>query len=313
MNTLREKLKACIEQERSLVLVESHLLKLSDRLEERKKDLALMDQVVAKEHEDIIALERLSMRQLFHQVLGADMEQRLAKEREEFLLAVLKRKDILKSIELMEFEHKILQEKLDALPQIKSTLAHLLSARKEEILFKGGKSKDQILNLNRKIDDLTRIKREIYEAKIAGAKVKQSVLIVLKYLEQAIIGKEWNPNNYKKGINKDSVQKAQDEFYKLKQFLLRFNDELMDIDQHRNQNFLKDFVDVVDLAKRYHQKLIADWYLAQQIFQSKEEMNRLLQRTEMTMIALTDEDKNIDQTILGMEGQQKDIIINDIN
>ena len=66
----------------------------------------------------------------------------------------------------------MLEEQSIRLPVVEKKLNILVEKRESEILNVGGNVKNQIQVINSQIDDNFQLKREIYEAKIVGTKVK---------------------------------------------------------------------------------------------------------------------------------------------
>ena len=303
-----ERLKECLEKERSLGLVKSHLAKLKERLEDRRKDLDYVEKIMAKEYQDIVALEKLGMRKLFQEVLGSREEQ-LEIERQEYLMVVLKHREVVKSVALMEYEEQVLLEKVESLKEIKEEVKKLIAIREKELIAGGGAYRDEIKSINAKLDDKIAENREIYEAKIVCAKVKKQVALVIAYLNDAVAQDEWNDSYANRRKRTKSIDNAQGAFYKVKQFLEQLEDELYDIFQHRNIRFLNLVEDEEVLAKSYHSNLITDWVIHRKIHNSIFNMQFLHDRLERLSSSLEHEEKKVKESTSFLEKQREQWVL----
>lgn len=127
-------------------------------------DLAFHRKKMQKEHEDVIKLEKISVLSLFQQILGNAKEQ-LEKERQEYLQAVLEYNSISKEIDLMKYELELLQNKRKDANEIKNQLDYYLKVKEQKILFHNKVDTKKIREINRDIDQLHTLNRELKEAK----------------------------------------------------------------------------------------------------------------------------------------------------
>ena len=100
-----------IEAYQSMVMARQHLAKLKLRIEEERKACAVLLDLLNKEYEDIEALEKANVSRLFALVLK-NQEEQMEIERQEYLHAAIKYREACKMLELLEFEQKVLEEKL---------------------------------------------------------------------------------------------------------------------------------------------------------------------------------------------------------
>ena len=133
MADLSQKIKEALEQLTSL----EHAKKRYDEVKESIKEMNLswkeMDKQLDKELKDIQKLEKLGLKSLFHKVLGSK-EEELERERQEYLALNLKYKELIKSIEIAEFEEKVLAKKVVEIEVVERYLAKLMDQREKEIL-----------------------------------------------------------------------------------------------------------------------------------------------------------------------------------
>ena len=103
MSELQQQLKESIEELTRIRMVGEHMRQLTSRLQAEEKALQVMEATLTKEQRDVEALEREGLTSMFRKFLG-DREEKLEKEREEYLKASLRYNEIYKSVELIRFE-----------------------------------------------------------------------------------------------------------------------------------------------------------------------------------------------------------------
>ena len=195
-----------------------------------------------------------------------DRKQQIEIERQEYLEAILNHKDHLKGIELMEFERQVLKEKLRETSVVEKKIERLIKLRESQILSLGGKDQTLLRNMNDQIDDTLRLKREIYEAKIVGTKIKVKLQQMIQNLSVAGEREDWNSEHHMRGGGRNYVNQAQEIFYKVKQLILQFEDELQDIYTLRDIKILQGIDNIDRVMKIYYDNLISDWVVKNRIY-----------------------------------------------
>ena len=311
LNNTEENIKALLEKITHLKLAKSHLQKLDTRLLEAYQELANLESKMDKELSDVEKLQDLTIHQLFSKILGGQ-EQRLEIERQEYLEAVLNYKDAKKSIDLMKFEKEVLEEKTIQLPMLTKELNVLLEKRESEILNYGGSAQNQLKVFNSQIDDNFQLKREIYEAKIIGTKVRVLSESIIKNLQEAhdkerFIDEHGNMLK-RRTVGKSNVQQAQETFYRLKNETLKFEDELEDIYSHREIKFRDSLQGFHQLSKIYYGNLINDWVVSQRIMDALSFVKTFHNRVQRTLLSLDREEKMANEKTIYLQERKKEII-----
>jgi len=107
-------------------LAESRLDFILNELNTKKQQLNDLEAKMLHEHGDVEELEKMSVKSVFRKILG-DKEAQLEKERQEYLHAFMKYEEFKKTLDILEYEKGILQEKVanatDVSAQIKKKLA----------------------------------------------------------------------------------------------------------------------------------------------------------------------------------------------
>ena len=311
MSTTEQKIKTILEKITLIKLTKSHLQKLDTRLLEAYKELADLESFMGKELKDVEALQNITIQQLFSKILG-NKEQRLEIERQEYLEAVLNYKDAKKSIELMKFEKEVLQDKVTQLPILQKELDLLLDKRESEILNFGGPIINQLKVLNSQIDDTFQLKREIYEAKIVGTKVRILLESIIGNLQEAhdkerFIDEHGNPFR-SRTAGKSNVQQAQDTFYQLRNESMKFEGELEDIYSHREIKFRVSLQRFQQMSKIYYGNLINDWVVSQRILDALSFIKTFHNRVKRTLLSLDQEEKLANEKTTYLQKRKKELI-----
>lgn len=313
--TLEQKLKNKLAQKQSLITIQNHLNHLEIRIREAYEKTKELAWWVEKEYADVAALEKMTTRGLFRKILG-DKEEQLEIERQEYLEAVLEHRDAKKSIELLEFEKKILIEKLKQLPLIEKEVKALLLLREQEIMSQREPKRLQLVTVNSQIDDNIQQKREIYETKIAGSKVKRIIEQIIVQLKKVSESEPWGyqdswgqmpePSKY---ISKSKLENVQTLFWDLKVRLQEFEDELSDIYKNKRPKISGEIINTNDLTNGFYHNLISDWVLRKQVYNVIFQMEALLDRINRVIYSLDLKQKQIDQRLVYLEEKVKGIIV----
>ncbi len=306
---LDNRIKSIINKRTTLHLSNLRLESLKERLKQYYIDERRLKRALQKEYDDIVQMERKSIGGIFKKVLKSREEQ-FEIERQEYLQAVLNHKECLKEIKLLEFEKKILSEKIKKLPEVEREYDNLLKMRENQVLTTTGKHKAAIKQFDRQIDESIELKREIYEAKIVGAKIQVRLNKMIVELNKAAESGIWSIEAYRaRGKNKAHVQNAQKLFYEIKSLLLSFKSELRDIYKNRKIRFTAGLKNFDDISKTYYSNLISDWVVQKTIHNALHNMQSLLDRLVRILQALELEEKKADQTIAYAKERKKALLL----
>lgn len=254
-----------IEEFKSLELAKSHLDKLNLRIKDMQNKLGNLQATIEREYKDVEALEKLSLRSLFEKVLG-DKESQLEKERQDYLHAVLSFNECKKSMELLDFERKILKKKLVNYNKTKSELHNLIRQRKNSLMKEDPLAKQLISDIDQKIDRIIASKRELHEAIIVGKKINKKLNNIISTLEQVRNWGQYTLNDPDQHIQKMTfINKAKEEAYLTKQLLQEFEDELTDIYSHPDLKIQASVETFKHFIYSFFDGLISDWVLLMSI------------------------------------------------
>lgn len=310
MNTSQQ-LQQALSAWQSMQLAEHHLAALQLRLQEERLELARLEQIVDKEYRDIVRLEKLGLPGLFRRILG-NAEEQLELERQEYLQAILRFRDGQKQIELLEYEQQVLEEKLREKPIRQQQLDQLLAKREQELLHLDHPLRKKLELLNLRIDQQVVVKREIYEAKIIGAKAKTFLRTVINGLKDIADSNIWSydlsPSQEKQVKRK--FDRLQDHLWTLRPLLAAFLDELKDIYEHKDLQLLHS-LDQFSYALngiRFYENLISDWIVRKKVHNALYQLHSVQDYFSRTLRSLDRHEEKVNNQIAALEEEKKECL-----
>ena len=258
-----------LKKSQSAEKIKRHLQQLEKQINTEYTLLDELANLLNKESKDYEALESMSLKSIFYKVLGSKEEQ-MEKERQEYLQASLKYDEAKKSIELMEYERKILTEKLDKMADVSKELKRMFAQREKFLVKNNGKEGKQLSSLTKELELNLRMIKEIREAIIAGENAQAVLEEIASYLKTAKNWGNWNTSGRRGMIQgyakRTNMDKARAKVPHAKQALLRFENELRDIFQDYER---LDFSLKLDSFSRFtdifFDSLISDWVVQSRI------------------------------------------------
>jgi len=297
-------------------------MEINDRLKkvlEQLSSLELSQHHLDKQYEFIQKFEKIGVRKLFFKMLGSQEEQ-VDLQKQEYLQLALQFNELTRSIELMEFEQKILEEKLLTYPDVEKELSQLIEVRESQLLSYPNSVQIELKKLNQGIDEKIKVKREVYEAKIVGSKVVRVMEKMISHLElTSDWGKwensygprsQWDPN-YNENVKfiKEHIDNAQELSYHAKQLLLEFEDELKDVYIKRRFAISTQLKNFARFTTQYNHSLITDWVIHQRINNALNNIAAVKDQVIRLMKALDHEQETAEDIILRFEERKKEIIL----
>ena len=274
-----EKLRARDRLQNKLAEVERLLSQEVTRLEG-------LDVQFVREERDVQRLEGLSLGSIFYTVLG-DKEQRLDRERQEFLAAKLQRDQCQFAISSLELDLADLKYKLSALGNLDSAYQALLERKEKILLSSGNDLTRQLLDLSRQQANLLADRKELWEAVSAGQAVLTTLDGVINSLNSAEGWGNWDMlgGGMLADLAKHSkIDEARDQVHQAQELLRRFQGELADIQSA--ESFLIDISSFDTFVDFFLDGLIVDWIVQSKIQNSLERTNQVRQRVKAVLQGL---------------------------
>lgn len=257
------------KRERTLKLIkgaEEHLKQEMQRKDELKK-------ILHKEELDVRKLENLSVKGLFLAVLG-NKEEKLDKEKTEFLAAKFKYDECCNSIILIESEMNSYYEQLRKIAYTENDFNNLMKKKEQLIMQANDNNTKEILLLTEEGADLQADMREIKEAIVAGKSVITSLENAASSLENAegwgtwdMLGGGFISTHAKHSNIDDAVGYVKE----AKGNLNRFIRELSDVNLSINVDI--DISSFDRFADYFFDGLLADWNVQSKIRESAYSVN----------------------------------------
>lgn len=230
MDELQLQLKKALTDQQSAKRILRHLDQLDRQLQEEYKILERLGKVLEKENKDYEALQGLSLKGLFHKVLGSQEEQ-VEKEKQEYLKTALEYDEASKTVDLMEYERKVLQEKVDGLQGMEQKIEQLLQQREQELILKGGAKGRQLLRLAEELDAQYRLDNELGEALKIGEDVLQLLFQMHTYFQEGNkLANDRAPGlRFNSFVDQSTISKAHRLIPEVRMLLLKFEEEFLDV------------------------------------------------------------------------------------
>ncbi len=311
MSDVHAELKETYEQQQQMSMIARHLDQLNTQLKAAYGDLDLLEKKLRKEFRDIEKLEKLSVKGLFHKVLGSK-EQQIEKERQEYLEVSLKYDEAKKSVELLEYERNLLDGKVKTLPQIESRLAALIKAREKALIDSNSLSGRQILEIHMRIDQKEALMREVEHVKSTGGEVISLLENIVRLLQEARNWGQWDMtgrHRHASHMKHSAIDRAKDLAYQSKHRLVRFQQDLEHLFGPQQFDLNLEFNKFNRFTDMFFDNLISDWIVQQKIQNTLSNVQAVRDKTIRIVQSLDAEIKKAESEIANLEEQRKQIII----
>lgn len=275
-----EALQQHMEEFQRMLHAQKYLAVVQQKIATEQDRISMEEAVVEAEYRDVERLESLSVQALFGKVLG-DKADRLEKERQEYLEAVLALKQSYKALELLQFEEQVLQEKTIAIPQKQALIKSLLKEQDHNLL--DDPQKMGWLRLFEAMERASKMAVDVQEAKEIGQSCQERAIFIIQLLQEAADLREWEKSRWDPdyAVEKTKVDQALDEFYRLYQELQTFELEVEDLQLNARLPTVSTIGLFEDSVSIYHNNLINDWVVKNRISSILKVMNNLLERIKI--------------------------------
>jgi len=286
LKDLNTRLIDILEKLRARDRLQNKLAEVERLLSQEVTRLEGLDVQFVREERDVQRLEGLSLGSIFYTVLG-DKEQRLDRERQEFLAAKLQRDQCQFAISSLELDLADLQYKLSALGNLDSAYQALLERKEKILLSSGNDLTRQLLDLSGQQANLLADRKELWEAVSAGQAVLTTLDGVINSLNSAEGWGNWDMlgGGMLADLAKHSkIDEARDQVHQAQELLRRFQGELADIQSA--ESFLIDISSFDTFVDFFLDGLIVDWIVQSKIQNSLERTNQVRQRVKAVLQGL---------------------------
>ncbi|TWT76484.1 hypothetical protein CA13_69780 [Planctomycetes bacterium CA13] len=276
LNDFNERLaiaKANLRQKDKLELM---LRSAQNSLTESRRKREQLKEILAKEQADVDALEGLSVTGLFHAMLGSK-EQRLEKERQDFIAAKLKYDQVADTVDDLSDDVQRLQEARSHLGDADSRYRRVLAEKADHLSANESNIARELVELTQQIADLTADQKELDEATVAGQSALKSVEKIQVTLASAA---NWGALDMLGGgllttmAKHSKMDAAKNQARTAQRRLLQFKEELADADERLQVSLQIDGFS--KFADYFFDGLIADWIVQSKIQKAKAECDKTI-------------------------------------
>ena len=314
MTQLHQQLQEAIREAERIRKIKEHTSELTIRLESEEKALLSMEETLTKEQRDVETLEREGLTTMLRKFIG-DREEKLDKEREEYLRASLRYNEIYKSVELIRFELNLLTKKEQNLEVVERKVATLINQREQELMHLNPEVALHLKGIHEQTDKLHKYSIEVEEAFKAG----QEALTFVRGAEQHLLDAQlmgqrdmWGSKS-RYGLNSgrfkhESIDKARDMAYQSHYALIRFGNELKDVFKNLQLEVNMQIEDFGRFADIFFDNIISDYLVQQKITKSLVNVTGTRQKLDHIMQSLDNERNVIREKLEALETERKQVI-----
>jgi hypothetical protein len=312
MSEIHQQLKETIQELERIKKVKLHTLQLAERLQHEENSLAVMETVLQKEQRDVETLEKEGLSTMLRKFIG-DREEKLEKEREEYLRASLKYNELYKSVNLIRFELDLLSKKEQDEEVVARRLEAMITMREKEIMELNELHAAELRALVHQHDNLNKYMVEVEEAYNAGMQAHELVRRTEQLLHDALQHGQhdmWGGRSYNRGNLKHfAIDQARDLASQARHALIRFGNELKDvftdiiIEINLDIEKLNRFTDI------FFDNLIFDFIAQQAIKKSVQNIIVTRKEVESALQLLEDEKTKALQKQADLEKQRREIVV----
>ena len=240
-------------------------LELERQRAEAAKKAAELNEIKKKEQADVDKLEGKSIKALFATLAG-NKEEKLSQERQEAYAAAMKYDAALRDLQgiMRDLEH--CKNELEKIEEIEEEYELLLEERKNSIKQEASRRTNEVLVLEKQMEDLSHEIVELEEALDVGYRAFDLVEHILNELREAHDLAEWDTfvDNMFMDIQKhEHLHTAQDLIQDLRNELRRFKTELADVNIEGEIQIEMD--DFSKFADWFFDNIFTDWDIKDKI------------------------------------------------
>lgn len=234
-----------------------------------KNKLIQLTDILKKEFQDVLKLEKGGLTALFHSFLG-DKVEKLNKEQQEYLAAKLKVESCKNELEQLEKEISKLKVQLENLGDPETEYNNLLAAKSLRLKEN---SEENYLKLDKAIKNFYSQKKEINEAINAGEMALKGLRFAIQSLRKA---KNWGTFDMLGGgllasaVKHSNLDEAKQIIQDTQVWLGKFRRELSDVNIHEFSELTVQIDSFSTFADYFFDNLIFDWAVQSKINRSLE-------------------------------------------
>jgi DNA-binding transcriptional regulator/RsmH inhibitor MraZ len=293
MEDIQEKIQHLQSQLDTVQRAKRYRQELDRKRTVQKAKLDRLAVAMDKEQQDVVELEKWSIKELFVKVI--DKASQLEKEKDEYLQAAIAFQDAKKELELMDFEIQVLREKEKGSEAIKNELQQLYEKREADIL--NNQPDHPLKPVLQEMARWNQIDRELEEAIQHG----NNAQLILESISQSLSrANSWAYNtmretHYRLRMIAEEVDEARLSLPKLRMEFVKFDQEITEVFQfseleawqHDQYAGLKQVQQLVQELSKFTQDFVSGFTyhrdLPLQLHQTHTLANHLRHQTETSV------------------------------
>ena len=263
-----ERLKELHRQKLQNKRLQAMELELERQRAEAGKKAAELEEIKKKEQADVDKLEGKSIKALFATLAG-NKEEKLSQERQEAYAAAMKYDAALRDLQGIMHDLEFCKMELEKIEGIEEEYEHLLEERKNSIKQEASRRANEVIVLEKQMEDLSHEIVELEEALDVGYRAFDIVEKILSELNEAYSLAEWDTfmDSFLIDAQKhEHLHTAQDMIQDLRDELRRFKTELADVNIEGDIQIEMD--DFSKFADWFFDNIFTDWEIKDKIANS---------------------------------------------
>lgn len=301
---IKKELKKAVEELERAKLAKAHLDKIIPRIEDTRLALFRLEKALDRTNYQLNSVTSFSLRELFSQSL-VDKEKQLERERQKYLETALQYREFKQSLKLLEFERDVLVRKVSRIEELESNLNILVRSR-EQLLDESDRGlKSAIARIDKKMMVQYRIKAKIEEAKKLCYKIMEYSYRIFEFFEEAgawgFFSGRYLEESYK-------VDQSEAYLSKIKQLLIRLEDELEAINNLSDQEYFRLQI-AGDFSSIYIDNLILDWIISGKIKHVESTLDNVKDRVELILEQLKAHSRRTQAKLHGYDEDKRTLLM----
>jgi len=302
MKDLDSKLTKLYEQQQLKEKIIIHSKNIEKKIEDREDELEQLLEKIKLSELFFEKLDAINIRNLFSKILGNDKKQ-FERERQYYLINVLKTQEIEERINSKKFELQVLNEQLKSLNSIDEMYEKALADKKYLLRTKNKAIGDDIILLEIEIRKQSSIRKEINEAIEAGNKVineldqlKDSLEVIKHWGQSVLTYVGFKEKQYLKSmiVHVRNVNISLDNFM----------DELNDVSLHYKIDYFQFIQRISRFLEHFYDGLISDWIINKKmqvsknlVFETEEKIIRMIKMLNIDIEDSIEEEKQLNKKL----------------